>query len=341
MLAGVRLRSRPARSRSPPPTWSCRCARRCPPSVEGDGAIVVPGKLLVDLARLLPDDGGRDRAQAPTKVSCTSRRGATRRGSTSTAPRTSHGCRPSTCRCTEIDRASLLETVASASRVGLSRDESRPVLTGILVRFEGTTLTMAATDSYRLSVKETQLGDRRPGAGGDHPGARARRAGADRLRTPTTIQLGVHENHVVFGCRRHVADDAAHRRAVPEHQAAAARDVRGGARTAAHRAARRRPARRGDGPAQRPAAPALRRGRADGLRAEPGRRRDAGVDARRRTPASRSRSGSTPSSCARGSSRSADGTAVRLKLINPLRPGLITAEGDAFWYLIMPIRLAG
>ena len=32
---------------------------------------------------------------------------------------------------------------------------------------------------------------------------------------------------------------------------------------------------------------------------------------------------------------------VRLKLINPLRPGLITTEGDAFWYLIMPIRLAG
>ena len=32
---------------------------------------------------------------------------------------------------------------------------------------------------------------------------------------------------------------------------------------------------------------------------------------------------------------------VQLKLINPLRPGLLSAEGDAFWYLIMPIRLAG
>ena len=30
-----------------------------------------------------------------------------------------------------------------------------------------------------------------------------------------------------------------------------------------------------------------------------------------------------------------------LKLINPLRPGLITSEDDDFWYLIMPIRLAG
>jgi DNA polymerase-3 subunit beta len=33
--------------------------------------------------------------------------------------------------------------------------------------------------------------------------------------------------------------------------------------------------------------------------------------------------------------------AVYLKLINPLRPGLITGSGDDFWYLIMPIRLAG
>ena len=32
---------------------------------------------------------------------------------------------------------------------------------------------------------------------------------------------------------------------------------------------------------------------------------------------------------------------VRLKLISPLRPGLIQGAGDDFLYLIMPIRLAG
>jgi DNA polymerase III subunit beta len=32
---------------------------------------------------------------------------------------------------------------------------------------------------------------------------------------------------------------------------------------------------------------------------------------------------------------------VRLKLISPLRPGLIQGEDDDFLYLIMPIRLAG
>ncbi len=56
----------------------------------------------------------------------------------------------------EIESASLLDTVQRVSRAA-SRDESRPVLTGILVRFEGSKLTMAATDSYRMAVKETEL----------------------------------------------------------------------------------------------------------------------------------------------------------------------------------------
>src|SRR6266536_5906007 len=56
----------------------------------------------------------------------------------------------------EVDRGTLLETVARVSR-SASRDESRPVLTGVLVHFEPGKLVMAATDSYRLSVKETSL----------------------------------------------------------------------------------------------------------------------------------------------------------------------------------------
>jgi DNA polymerase-3 subunit beta len=35
------------------------------------------------------------------------------------------------------------------------------------------------------------------------------------------------------------------------------------------------------------------------------------------------------------------GDTVHLRLINPLRPGLIAAPDEVFWYLIMPIRLAG
>jgi DNA polymerase-3 subunit beta len=49
--------------------------------------------------------------------------------------------------------------VATALKVAgsASRDETRPVLTGILVSASGRELRMVATDSYRLSVKETTL----------------------------------------------------------------------------------------------------------------------------------------------------------------------------------------
>ena len=48
------------------------------------------------------------------------------------------------------------QAVAKVAR-SASRDETRPVLTGILVSANGDELRMVATDSYRLSVKETKL----------------------------------------------------------------------------------------------------------------------------------------------------------------------------------------
>jgi|SRR5665213_1597482 len=49
--------------------------------------------------------------------------------------------------------------VATVSRVArsASRDETRPVLTGVLMSASAQELRMVATDSYRLSVKETSL----------------------------------------------------------------------------------------------------------------------------------------------------------------------------------------
>ncbi len=49
---------------------------------------------------------------------------------------------------------------ATLGKVGraASRDETRPILTGVLVSITGDVLKMVATDSYRLAVKETKLG---------------------------------------------------------------------------------------------------------------------------------------------------------------------------------------
>ena len=38
-----------------------------------------------------------------------------------------------------------------------AKDTSRPALTGVLAKFEGDRLTLAATDGYRLSVRRTML----------------------------------------------------------------------------------------------------------------------------------------------------------------------------------------
>ncbi|MGN6371681.1 MAG: DNA polymerase III subunit beta [Solirubrobacteraceae bacterium] len=50
----------------------------------------------------------------------------------------------------------FVDTALQVSR-SASRDDTRPVLTGVLVSASGTELRMVATDSYRLSVKSTKL----------------------------------------------------------------------------------------------------------------------------------------------------------------------------------------
>lgn len=63
----------------------------------------------------------------------------------------------------ETDSAVFADVVGRVKRAA-SRDESRPVLTGALVRFESDRITMAATDSYRLAVAEAPLAKAPPEA---------------------------------------------------------------------------------------------------------------------------------------------------------------------------------
>ena len=96
-----------------------------------------------------------------------------------------------------IDRDALVETIARVGR-SASRDESRPVLTGILVRFEPGKVVMAATDSYRLAVKETPVDGTLPDLEAIIP-ARALQELARIAGGSDEVQLGLLENHVVFG----------------------------------------------------------------------------------------------------------------------------------------------
>src|SRR3989442_9716490 len=165
--------------------------------VKGEGATVVPGRLLVDLARLLPDTQVvfEHKVEENTlEVVCGPASYRLRTYAVEDFPRL-----PETTGAAlhAVKTEPLLETIARVGRAA-SRDESRPVLTGILARFEAGKLIMAATDSYRLSVKETPLEGEIPDLEAIIP-ARA----LEELRRiaggTEEVGLGVQDNQVVFG----------------------------------------------------------------------------------------------------------------------------------------------
>jgi DNA polymerase-3 subunit beta len=95
-----------------------------------------------------------------------------------------------------VDRESLLETISRVARAA-SRDEARPVLTGVLVQFAEGKLVMAATDSYRLAVKETPLPTPAPDLEAIVP-SRALQELARAAGDADEIAVGVQDNQVVF-----------------------------------------------------------------------------------------------------------------------------------------------
>jgi DNA polymerase III subunit beta len=124
--------------------------------VEAAGAALLPGRLLVDVVRSLP---------AGEKVSLELR--PEQRDVEITAGSSRFHLRTLPVddfpRIPEMDgdamtmpAAAFADTVERVARAA-SRDEVRPILTGILVSAEQSTLTMVATDSYRLAVKHTEL----------------------------------------------------------------------------------------------------------------------------------------------------------------------------------------
>src|ERR671930_195946 len=196
ILSGVLLRAEAGRLHLAATDMELSLRSSLDAQVEGDGSVVVPGRLLVELVRLLPESEVTIEHRADESVV---------RVTSGTSSSTLHTYAAEdfprlpdldTVGTFTVERESLLETVSRVAR-SASRDESRPVLTGILVRFEAGKLVMAATDSYRLSVKETELTGDVPELEAIIP-ARALAELARIAQSGDTIELGVHENQVVF-----------------------------------------------------------------------------------------------------------------------------------------------
>jgi DNA polymerase III subunit beta len=308
-----------------------------PAGVEGEGAVVVPGRLLLELSRLLPDSEVQIEHRAEegmVQLTCGS---ATYRLHTYSAEDFPRLPDVGTVDAFTVDRETLLETVGRVSR-SASRDESRPVLTGILVRFEAGKLVMAATDSYRLSVKETPISGTVPELEAIIP-ARALAELGRIAQTGAEIELAVHENQVLFGAdgvwlttRRIDGQFPNYRQLLPEafeHELTLPRaELLDVVRRTAVMAQRNSP---------------LRLRFAEGELTVSAQTQEVG-EASESLPVAYS---GEPleigfnAEFLRDGVESVTADELQLKLISPLRPGLIQAEGDEFWYLIMPIRLAG
>jgi DNA polymerase-3 subunit beta len=304
--------------------------------IAGDGAVVVPGRLLADLVRLLPDASvalAYDEGDGVLEITSGSYASKVNVFSAEDFPRlpsldvTLH----------TVDASALLGTIDKVARAA-SRDESRPVLTGILVRFESDTLTMAATDSYRLSVKETALGESGPELEAIIP-ARALQELSRLAAGAETVTLGVHENHVIFGVgevwltsRRIDGQFPNYNQLLPETFEVEVTTDRAPLLEVVRRAAIM---------AQRNSPLRLRF--AEGELSISAQTQDVG-EARESLEIEYAGEpleiGFNPEFLRDGLD-AVSGDTVQLRLINPLRPGLIAAADESFWYLIMPIRLAG
>src|SRR3954452_22200557 len=305
--------------------------------VEGEGAVVVPGRLLVDITRALPAEDVRlthDVDANRLRIECGNAQFELHTYAAEDFPRLPEvrDAQPHA-----VERDALLQTISRVGRAA-SRDESRPVLTGILVRFEGEKLVMVATDSYRLSVKETALTERVPELEAIIP-ARAltelARVGAGAER----VELGMQENQVLFAAdgvtlttRRIDGQFPNYKQLIPdvfEHEVPLARDdVLDVVKRTGLMAQRNSP---------------LRLRFAEGELTVSAQTADVG-ESRERLP--------VPfvgdpleigfnAEFLRDGLESVESDEVTLKLISPLRPAVLEGgEGD-FTYLIMPIRLAG
>ncbi|MDP8943357.1 MAG: DNA polymerase III subunit beta [Actinomycetota bacterium] len=123
---------------------------------EREGQAVVPGRLLLDVVRSLPrDDLTLEHRTSEQDVEVVSG-GARFHLRTLPAEDFPNLPEPGAAPVVRLPTRAFTETVGRVARAA-SRDETRPHLTGVLVSAAERELRMVATDSYRLSVKETAL----------------------------------------------------------------------------------------------------------------------------------------------------------------------------------------
>jgi DNA polymerase III subunit beta len=310
-------------------------------NVEQGGSVLVPGRLLVEILRALAGDEVTLSSADGAEIEVTS--GQARFVVRSLAVQDFPQLPPPPAEGgMSIPAQVFAGTVDRVARAA-SRDETRPVLTGILVSAEQKTLRMVATDSYRLSVKETSLETEVSAPFEANVPARAlqelTRVVADR--GAETVTAAMQDNQIVFGIDGVVLSSRMidgqfpnYRQLLPdsfEHEVKAGKgELASIVRRVSLMAQRNAP---------------LRLAFEEGSVTVSAQTPDVG-EASESLPVAytgeRLEIGFNPQFLQDGL-EGVEGDELRLRLISPLRPGLIEAadgeEEDKFLYLIMPVRL--
>jgi DNA polymerase III subunit beta len=125
-----------------------------PTPIEADGEVVVPARLLTDVIKNMDASEVRlESSEGVVRVSAGKAVFTLNAWVASDFPQTSAFDMSDAF---AVGTAPFVQTLEKVGRAA-SRDETRPILTGVLVTIGGGRLKMVATDSYRLSVKETAL----------------------------------------------------------------------------------------------------------------------------------------------------------------------------------------
>jgi DNA polymerase-3 subunit beta len=306
--------------------------------VDGAGSVVLPGRLLVEVARSLPDGQVSlvlREAERDIELSAGSSRFHLRTLSADDFPRFPE----SEGEPVELPAAPLRETINRVARAA-SRDEARPVLTGVLVTVEGDEMTMVATDSYRLAVKTTKLETSVPERLEANVPARALRELARLIDADEaeSVSVWLTRNQAIFRIGPTSLSSRLIDGQFPNHQQLLPESYEHEVRLP--RADLLEVTRRVSQLAQRNAA--LRLSFSEGELVVSAETPDLG-DAREGLPAPYAGElleiGFNPEFI-RDGLESIESDEVVLKLISPLRPGLLEPSGDDdFSYLVMPIRL--
>jgi DNA polymerase III subunit beta len=167
--------------------------------VSQPGRAVLPGRLLLDVARALPAEVVtlelRPSEQDVELISG----GAVFHLRTLRTEDFPSLPDPSPDTRLALPARAFIETVERVAR-SASKDETRPVLTGILISASAKELRMVATDSYRLSVKQTLLEEALTGNLEANVPARALQelARIAQQAQSTELAASVGQNQVVF-----------------------------------------------------------------------------------------------------------------------------------------------